>query len=85
MMLPTIPLLIVYTVQVRGTVEPLYYGHHWDRSKCTDYRGVLISDVLLYTKVTFEIPESVLIIEVSLLQSILVSYYIQSLLQSILR
>ena len=34
-------------------MEPLlYYGHHWDRSKCPDYRGVLISEVVLYTKGT---------------------------------
>ena len=25
------------------TVEPLYCGQHWDKYKCPDYRGVLIS------------------------------------------
>ncbi len=31
-----------------NTVEPLYCGHHWDRSKCPDYyRGVLISECLV--------------------------------------
>ena len=30
-------------------MEPLYYGHHWDHMKCPDYRGVLISEVVLYT------------------------------------
>ncbi len=43
-------------------MKPLYCGHHWDRLKCPDYRGVLISEIVLST---FGIPESVLIIEVS--------------------
>ena len=30
------------------TVEPLYYGHHWDHIKCFDSRGVLFSEVVLY-------------------------------------
>ena len=29
----------------RCTVEPLYSGHHWDHSKCPDFRGFLISGV----------------------------------------
>ena len=28
-----------------ATVEPLYSGHHWDHSKCPDFRGFLISGV----------------------------------------
>ena len=27
----------------------LYYGHPQDNMKCPDYRGVLISEVVLYT------------------------------------
>ncbi len=53
-------------------MELIYCGHHWDRPKCPDYRGVLISEIVLYTKDTFVILESVLIIEVSLLQSALI-------------
>ncbi len=34
------------------------------------YRGVLISEIVLYTKATFGTTESVLIIEVSLFQSV---------------
>ena len=55
-----------------NTVEPLYSGHHWDHSKCPDYRGVLISEVGLYRNVVVGTLESVLIIEVSLIQSVLV-------------
>ena len=55
------------------TVEPLYCGHHWDCSKCPDYRGVLISEVGLYRNVVVGTLESVLIIEVSLFQSVLIS------------
>ncbi len=49
------------------TVEPFYCGYRRYRNKCPDYRGVLISEVLLYTKAPFGTPESVLIVEVSLL------------------
>ena len=44
-------------------------GHYWDRLKCPDYRGVLISEVVLNTtrQVTFGTPESVLIREVPVL------------------
>ena len=52
--------------------EYIYSGHHWDRSKCPDYRGVLISEVVLNTKATFGTPVSVLIIEVSLFWSVLI-------------
>ncbi len=31
-------------VMITCTMEPLYCGHHWDRSKCPDYIGVLISE-----------------------------------------
>ncbi len=44
-------------------------GYQWDRSMCPDYRGVLISEVVLYTKATFGTQESVLIIEVSVFQA----------------
>ncbi len=55
------------------TAEHLYCGHHWDRPKCPDWRGVLISEVVLYTEATFGTPaESVLIIELSLFQSVLI-------------
>ncbi len=40
--------------------------------QCPDYRGVLISDVVMYIQATFGTPESVLIIEVSLFQSVLI-------------
>ena len=26
-------------------MEPFYSGHHWDHSKCPDFRGFLISGV----------------------------------------
>ncbi len=50
------------------TVELIYCGHHWDRPKCPHF----LSEVVLHTKATFGIPESVLIIEVSLFQSVLI-------------
>ena len=53
------------------TVEPLYSRHHWDCSKCPDYRGVLISEVGLYRNVVIGTLESVLIIEVSSFQNVL--------------
>ena len=31
-----------------NTVEPLYCGHHWDPSNCSDFRDVLNSGVVLY-------------------------------------
>ena len=43
-----------------------------DRAKCPGNRGVLISEVVLYSEATFGTPESVLIIEVSLFQSVLI-------------
>ena len=35
------------------TVEPLYCGHHWSKKMCPHQRGVLISEVDLYTKVYY--------------------------------
>ncbi len=71
-----IQLIIIIIIWVGNsltiTVEPLYCGHHWDRSKCPEYRGVLISEVVLYINDTFGFPESVLIIEVSSFQSVLI-------------
>ncbi len=55
-----LPLSEVHVLHV-CTVEPLYCGHYRD----SDYRGVLISEVVLYTKTTFRTKESVLIIEMS--------------------
>ena len=51
---------------ILATVEPLYYGHHWDSLNCPDFRGVLISDVhyiiiVLYAIVAFGTMKSVLI------------------------
>ena len=40
---------IMDVATIRCTVEPLYSGHHWDHSKCPDFRGFLISGVDLYT------------------------------------
>ena len=37
----------------RYTVELLYSGHPWDKYKCPEYRGVLISGVNLYYKAQF--------------------------------
>ena len=34
-------------------MEPLYCGQHWDKYKCPEYRGVLISGVNLYYKARF--------------------------------
>ncbi len=41
---------------------------------CPDYRGQSHSEVVLYTKATSRTPESVLIIEVSLLDCIIYMY-----------
>ena len=47
----------------------LYCGHHWDRLiKCPDEKGA--RDTLI--KLTFGIVESVLIIEVSMFQNVLI-------------
>ena len=64
------PSLYKYTNQYIYTVEALYYGQHWDKYKCPDYRGVLISGVKVYYKATFV---SVLNTGVSSFQGILVS------------
>ena len=53
------------------TVEPLYSRHHWDKYKCPDYRGVLISGVNLYYKAQFGTFLSVLNTGVSSFQSVL--------------
>ena len=42
------------------TVKPLYSGNPWDRYKCPDYRGVLVSGVNLYYKAQFGTFVSVL-------------------------
>ena len=34
---------------VLHTVEPLNRGHHWDPADCPVYRGVINSEVVLYT------------------------------------
>ncbi len=51
----SIPHSLMYTYNV--TVEPLYCGHHWDLPKCPDWRGVLITEIVLYTEVKFGTPE----------------------------
>ena len=53
------------------TVEPLYCGQHWDKYKCPDYRGVLISGVHLYYKAQFGTFVSVLNKGVSSFQGVL--------------
>ncbi len=35
------------TKQLVLTMEPLYCGHHWDKFKCPDKRGVLFQSVRL--------------------------------------
>ena len=54
-----------------NTVEPLYSGHPWDKYKCPDYRGVLISGVNLYYKAQFGTFVSVLNTGVSSFQGVL--------------
>ena len=39
----------MHAVVYGDTVEPLYYRHPQDNVKCPDSRGVLISEVVLYT------------------------------------
>ena len=66
---------ILYCI-VLFTVEPLYSGHPWDKYKCPDYRGVLISGV---NKAQFGTNISVLNTGVSSFQGVLnrgVSLYI---------
>ena len=53
------------------TVKPLYCGQHWDKYKCPDYRGVLISGVNLYYKAQFGTFVSVLNTGVSSFQGVL--------------
>ena len=45
--------IINITILIAYTMEPLYCGQHWDKYKCPDYRGVLISGVNLYYKAQF--------------------------------
>ena len=45
--------LIMKTPNTPNMVEPLYCGQHWDKYKCPEYRGVLISGVNLYYKAQF--------------------------------
>ena len=69
---------ILYCI-VLFTVEPLYSGHHWDKYKCPEYRGVLISGVNLHYKAQFGTFVSVLNTGVSSFQGVLnrgVSLYI---------
>ena len=54
-----------------NTVEPLYCVQHWDKYKCPDYRGVLISGVNLYYKAQFGTFVSVLDTGVSSFQGVL--------------
>ena len=57
----------------------LYSRHPWDKYKCFDYRGVLISGVNLYYKAQFKTFVSVLNTGVSSFQAVLnkwVSLYI---------
>ena len=61
---------IVYIHVYIYTVEPLYCGQHWDKYKCPDYRGVLISGVNLYYKVQFGTSVSVLNTGVSSIEGI---------------
>ena len=42
-------------------VKPLYSRHPWDKCKCPDHRGILISGVNLYYKALFVTFVSVLI------------------------
>ena len=66
-----------------NTVELLYSGHPWDKYKCLDYRGVLISGVNLYYKAQFGTFVSVLNKGVSSFQGVFnrgVSLYISKLL-----
>ena len=42
---------VISTSTCTCTVKPLYSGHHWDCSKCPNYKGVLISEVGLYRNV----------------------------------
>ena len=61
------------------TVVHLYFGHPWNKYKCPDYRGVLISGVNLYYKAQFGTFISVLNTGVSSFQGVLnrgVSLYI---------
>ena len=44
-------------------MELLYTGHQWDRLKCPEYRGVLISRVIKYISVSFWTEKSVLSIQ----------------------
>ena len=53
------------------TVEPFYSGHPWDKYKCPEYRGVLISGVNLYYKAQFGTFVSVLNTGVSSFQDVL--------------
>ena len=62
--------VIEYTYTVY-TVEPVYCRQHWDKHKCPDYRGVLISVVNLYHKAQFGTFVSVLNTGVSSFQGIL--------------
>ena len=52
--------IYIYIFICTCTVEPLYCGQHWDKYKCPDYRGVLISEVNLYYKAQFGTFVSVL-------------------------
>ena len=52
--------IIIHVLAVLYSGTSLYCGHHWDRLKCPDYRGVLISEVACTrTYFCFGTPESV--------------------------
>ena len=52
------------------TVKPVYSRHLGTQQNCPYYRGVLISEVQLYTLILYCSGTTVLIIEVSLFQSV---------------
>ena len=54
----------------KTTVEPLYSRRHWDCSSVLIKKGVLISEVGLHRNAVVGILENVLIIEVSIFQSV---------------
>ena len=53
-------------------VEPLYFGHPWDRKVFQIERGVLISGVKMYTILMFGTAQAVLIRGVSIFQGVLI-------------
>ena len=67
---------LIFAGPITYTVEPVHYGHLRTNIKCPDYQGVLIFQVSLSDKASFEtITLSVEIMQMSLFSSVLINRF----------